>query len=94
MEKTDLEALKPFVKPLLKPLFAPIIKESIKEVLLEIEKEKFEKQTFTKTEVAEMMNKSYNYVTSLINKGYLKTTLDGKLITGRAINEYYNEIEN
>jgi len=68
-----------------------MIQESIKNYFDKKEHKEFEKQTFNITETCKIINRSYNYVKDLITDGYLKTTSDGKFISGKEINRYLGE---
>jgi len=54
----------------------------------------FEKKIFNIQQTANEIGKSYNFVVSLMKKGYLKTTKDGKHITGKEINNYLGFVDN
>ncbi len=65
-----------------------LIYESIENYFDNKEKKGFEKKIFNISETAKEIGKSYNFVSSLMKKGYLKTTKDGKHISGKEINRY------
>ena len=52
------------------------------------EKKKFEKKIFNIMETAEIIGKSYDFVSNLIKDETLKTMPDNKHITGKEINKY------
>ncbi len=65
-----------------------ILKETIKDALREYDKERIHPNTvYYINQVAKQMNTTYRKIKSLIEKGLLKTTKDGR-ITQRAIDEY------
>jgi len=66
----------------------PMINKGLETFFNRKEKKEFEKRIFNITETAKEIGKSYNFVVSLITKGFLKTTKDGKFITGKEINQY------
>ena len=76
LEKKDFEFLQ------------PMINQGIENYFKQKEKADFEKKIFNITQTAEIMGKTYNFVAGLMRKGYLKTTLDGKHLTGAEINNY------
>lgn len=76
LESNDFDILKPFIK------------ESIVTTLTELNKQEFEKKIYNYTQTAEIMGKSYNWVTDRIKDETLKATTDGKYITGKEINRY------
>lgn len=68
--------------------FVDLLHEAVTDANDKVRNEQFEREIFTKKEVQDMFKSSYGFVSSLIGKGYLHTTADGK-ISGKAINEYY-----
>ena len=82
LEKKDFEFLQ------------PMIYKSIETYFKNKENADFEKQIFNKTQTAEKLGRSYGFITNLINAGYLKTTADGKHITGLEINNYLGITDN
>lgn len=81
LEPTDLEML------------APIIKSTLEKFFNEKEKNDFEKKIFNITQTKEILGKTYGWVVNRIEDGTLKTTIDGKHITGKEINRYLGENE-
>jgi len=79
LEKQDFEFLQ------------PMINKGIETYFNTKENKAFEKKIFNITETAKEIGKSYNFVVSLIKKGYLKTTKDGKHTSGKEINNFLND---
>ena len=71
-----------------------MITESIEDYFKNRTNKEFEKKIFNIQQTAKELGKSYNFVTSLIKKDFLKTTKDGKFITGKEINNYLGFTEN
>jgi len=78
LEQKDIEILR------------PLIENTIQKALAEKENKEFEKKIFNITQTAELIGKSYNFVSNLIKEGYLETTADGKHVSGKEINKYLN----
>ncbi len=72
----------------------PMINKGINEYFENKENKEFEKKTFNISETEKIINCSYNFVKKLIQDGYLKTTADGKFITGLEINKYLGITDN
>jgi hypothetical protein len=68
-----------------------LVKQSVNEALREKERTDFEKQTFNIKEAAEIIKKSDTHVRRLIRDGLLRTTADGKFVSGRELNRYLGE---
>lgn len=81
LEPTDLE------------MFAPIIERTLKNYFDKKNKNDFEKKIFNITQTKEILGKTYNWVADRIKDGTLKTTIDGKHVTGKEINRYLGENE-
>jgi len=81
LEQTDLE------------VFRLMIKQTITDYFNKKENKEFEHRLFTIKEVIKMTHKSYGYIRGLIDKGTLKTTKDGKFISGKAINDFLQIIK-
>lgn len=78
-ETSDFEILK------------PIIKETIDSYFIEKEKKEFEMKIFNITQAAEIFGKAYNWVSDRMKDGTLKTTSDGKHISGKEINRFLGQ---
>lgn len=74
-------------------MFAPIIERTLKKYFDEKEKNEFEKRIFNITQTKEILGKTYNWVVDRIKDETLKTTSDGKYISGKEINRYLGENE-
>ncbi|MCX6271033.1 MAG: DUF3853 family protein [Bacteroidetes bacterium] len=81
--------------PLLKMIreeLRALIKEAVVEALREYDKEKQGNEllarTYKRSEIARLIHISPSTVTKLILDGKLETTRDGKLITGKSVNDY------
>ncbi len=79
LEPQDFEILK------------PIIEQSIIKTLTNLQEKEYERKIFNFTQAAKEIGKSYNFTRNLVNKGFLKTTIDNEHITGKQINEYLGE---
>ena len=68
-----------------------VIKKALREVILELETEKKAAQRsdtlYTINQVRKRLGKAHKTISNLVQKGLLKTTIDG-LISEDAINEY------
>lgn len=72
----------------------PMINKGIETFFKNKENSEFENKIFNITETSKEIGKTYNFVVSLIKKGFLKTTKDGKFITGLEINNYLGLSDN
>jgi len=84
MKKIELEQLD-------KEELAEIVKASVSEVLKMKAEDNFEKQTFNIKDAAKILKRSENYLRKIVTQGILKTTSDGKFITGKELNRYLGE---
>lgn len=78
IDKTELEQL------VMDSVFKAISKEK---------EDSFEKQTFNVKETAGILKRSEAYVRKMIGQGILKTTAEGKFVTGKEINKYLGNDE-
>ena len=72
-------------------IIEPIIKKSLDEYFREKEKNDFEKKLYSISEIQKILGMSYNWVAGKIKDGTLKTTSDGKFVTGKEINSYLGQ---
>ena len=68
-----------------------MIKEIMEDLFNKRENNEYEKRIFNVQQTSNEIGKSYNFVVKLIKTGYLKTTTDGKHVTGKEINRYLGE---
>ena len=64
-----------------------ILKEISLEIMEEEKKVSLKEKLYTRNQVRKRLGKAWKTIDNLINKGILKTTIDG-LISEAAINEY------
>lgn len=68
------------------------LKELVKDAVIEVLKvntsQEFERNIFSKKETSEILKRSESFVRTLVSEGILRTTADGKFISGYEINRY------
>jgi len=67
---------------------AEVVRENVLLAMREFKASDFEKETFSIKDTSIKIKRSENYVRKLIAQGVIKTTIDGKFITGMEINSY------
>ena len=82
IEKKDFDFLPDMIKGIMEELYE------------KRENNEYEKRIFNIQQTSNELGKSYNFVVSLIKKGYLKTTKDSKHVSGKEINRYLGEHNN
>jgi len=70
------------------------IEKAVRKVLNEKENNEFEKQLFNRKQASEIFNIHPTTLTNKIDAGYIKTTPDGKFISGAEINRYLGIADN
>jgi hypothetical protein len=72
-------------------VFKPMIIETIKDCFNDQINQDFEKKLYSITQAQKILGMSYNWVSGKIKDGTLKTTSDGKYITGKELNRYLGQ---
>lgn len=81
------------VQELDKSELVELVKQAVSEAFNQTKEKDFIKKTFNVKETAKVLNRSENYIRKIIHLGVLKTTADGKFITGKEINKYLGNYE-
>lgn len=70
-----------------------LVKQAVSEAYSQTKESDFDRKTYNIKETAKILNRSENYIRKIISQGVLKTTSDGKFITGKEINRYLGNHE-
>lgn len=70
-----------------------LVKQAVSEAYNQTKEKDFNRKTYNIKETAGILNRSENYIRKIISQGVLKTTSDGKFITGKEINRYLGNHE-
>lgn len=81
------------VQQLDKSELVELVKRAVSEAYSQTREKDFDRKTFNIKETAKILNRSENYIRKIIQQGVLKTTSDGKFITGKEINKYLGNDE-
>ncbi len=65
-----------------------LVRTAVSEAYNNHQEKEFEKMTFNIKETAKKLKRSENFIRKLVNQEIIKTTADGKFITGKELNKY------